>query len=62
DYTVNILWLNSNYSTDSDPCQPGISHGPCTTTSSIPTTVKAESSISIVYSNIKFRPIGLTFM
>ncbi|KAG7441209.1 cellobiohydrolaseI [Guyanagaster necrorhizus] len=61
DYAVNMLWLDSDYPTDGDPCQPGISRGPCATTSGVPATVEAESGISVVYSNIKFGPIGSTF-
>ncbi|KAG7445104.1 cellobiohydrolaseI [Guyanagaster necrorhizus] len=62
DHAVDMLWLDSDYPTDPDASQPGISRGPCATASGVPSTVESEySDSSVVYSNIKYGPIGSTF-
>ncbi|KAK0436865.1 cellobiohydrolaseI [Armillaria borealis] len=62
DDAVNMLWLDSDYPTDADASQPGISRGPCATTSGVPATVESQNAgASVVYSNIKYGPIGSTF-
>ncbi|KAI0072539.1 exo-cellobiohydrolase I precursor [Panus rudis PR-1116 ss-1] len=62
DYAVNMLWLDSDYPTDKSPSAPGVSRGPCATTSGAPADVEAQSpDASVIYSNIKFGDIGSTF-
>ncbi|KAI0319925.1 cellobiohydrolaseI [Amylostereum chailletii] len=62
DHAVNMLWLDSDYPTDADPSQPGISRGPCATTSGVPTDVESQSpNVQVTYSNIKFGPLGSTY-
>lgn len=56
----NMLWLDSTYPTDSTDL--GAARGSCATTSGAPTDVEAKAaSSSVIYSNIKFGPIGTTF-
>jgi cellulose 1,4-beta-cellobiosidase len=57
-----MLWLDSTYPTDRDPESPGAARGACDVTSGVPADV--ESSVpnaQVVFSNIKFGPIGSTF-
>lgn len=62
DHAVNMLWLDSTYPTDADPQKPGVARGTCPTTSGKPEDVEASSpDATVVYSNIKFGPIGSTF-
>ena len=62
DHAVNMLWLDSDYPTDADPSQPGVARGPCPTTSGVPTDVESQSpGATVIFSNIKFGPIGSTF-
>ncbi|KAK0466939.1 cellobiohydrolaseI [Desarmillaria tabescens] len=62
DHAVNMLWLDSNYPTDAPASQPGISRGPCATTSGQPNDVESQSGNSqVIFSNIKFGPIGSTY-
>ncbi|KAF9694576.1 hypothetical protein EKO04_007336 [Ascochyta lentis] len=62
DHAVNMLWLDSSYPTTADPSKPGIARGTCPTTSGAPADVEANSpNSSVVFSNIKFGPIGSTF-
>ncbi|KAJ6517716.1 concanavalin A-like lectin/glucanase domain-containing protein [Mycena vulgaris] len=62
DHEADMLWLDSNYSTDADPSVPGVSRGPCSTTSGDPKTVEStEASNYVVFSDIKFGAIGSTF-
>ncbi|KAL4963760.1 putative 1,4-beta-D-glucan-cellobiohydrolyase [Aspergillus stella-maris] len=62
DSYANMLWLDSNYPTDEDPSVPGIARGTCPIDSGIPHEVEAEHPDAfVVYSNIKFGPIGSTF-
>ncbi|KAH9935898.1 cellobiohydrolaseI [Epithele typhae] len=62
DHAAHMLWLDSDYPTDADPSTPGVSRGPCATTSGVPTGVEANSpGASVTFSNIKFGPIGSTF-
>lgn len=59
---ANMLWLDSNYPVDADASQPGIARGSCPTTSGKPEEVEAQHpNAYVVYSNIKFGPIGSTF-
>ncbi|OCB88151.1 cellobiohydrolaseI [Sanghuangporus baumii] len=62
DHTANMLWLDSNYPTDADPSQPGVARGNCSTSSGVPEDVESQSPNSqVVFSNIKYGPIGSTF-
>ena len=62
DHAVNMLWLDSTYPTDADPAKPGIARGTCGTDSGKPDDVETNSpGATVIYSNIKFGPIGSTF-
>lgn len=62
DHTVNMLWLDSSYPTDKDATTPGVARGTCGTDSGAPTDVETNSpGATVIYSNIKFGPIGSTF-
>ncbi|KAL3475564.1 1,4-beta-D-glucan cellobiohydrolase B [Aspergillus californicus] len=58
----NMLWLDSTYPTDGNPNTPGIGRGTCPIDSGVPAEVEVEHADAyVVYSNIKFGPIGSTF-
>jgi cellulose 1,4-beta-cellobiosidase len=60
DYGVNMLWLDSTYPVD-DPDKPGAKRGSCPTDSGKPADIEANSPNSkVIYSNIRFGPIGST--
>ncbi|KAG8165656.1 hypothetical protein KVR01_004208 [Diaporthe batatas] len=61
DYYANMLWLDgAAYPTTKTG--PGAARGTCSTDSGVPSDVESKSgSSSVVYSNIKFGPIGSTF-
>ncbi|KAH8201646.1 hypothetical protein TruAng_004167 [Truncatella angustata] len=60
DHAANMLWLDSTYPVDSTSA--GAARGTCATTSGVPADVEAnQGSSTVVYSNIKFGPIGSTF-
>ncbi|KZT42342.1 hypothetical protein SISSUDRAFT_1030599 [Sistotremastrum suecicum HHB10207 ss-3] len=62
DYAVNMLWLDSDYPTTADPTAPGVARGTCATTSGAPADVESKSpNAQVIYSNIKFGPIGSTW-
>ncbi|KAJ4379700.1 Esterase/lipase/thioesterase [Didymella sp. IMI 355093] len=62
DHAVNMLWLDSSYPTTADPSKPGIARGTCPTTSGKPSDLESNNpNSSVVFSNIKFGPIGSTF-
>jgi len=62
DHSVNMLWLDSTYPTDADPAKPGIARGTCATDSGKPEDVETNSAdATVIFSNIKFGPIGSTF-
>ena len=62
DHEAKMLWLDSDYPLDKDASQPGVSRGPCATTSGDPTTVESQSpDATVVFSNIKVGPIGSTY-
>ena len=62
DHAANMLWLDSDYPTDADAAQPGISRGPCVTSSGVPKDVESQHpDATVVFSNIKFGPIGSTY-
>ncbi|KAK7427287.1 hypothetical protein QQZ08_006223 [Neonectria magnoliae] len=60
DHHSNMLWLDSTYPVDSTGV--GSKRGSCSTDSGDPTKVEADTpNASVVFSNIKFGPIGSTF-
>jgi cellulose 1,4-beta-cellobiosidase len=62
DHYSNMLWLDSTYPTDKDASVPGIGRGECETSSGVPADVESKSAdATVIYSNIKFGPIGSTF-
>jgi cellulose 1,4-beta-cellobiosidase len=62
DHDVHMLWLDSDYPTTSDPTKPGISRGPCATSSGVPGEVESQyPNSNVIYSNIKYGPINTTF-
>ncbi|KIY52887.1 cellobiohydrolaseI [Fistulina hepatica ATCC 64428] len=62
DYSVDMLWLDSDYPTTADPSTPGVARGTCSTSSGVPATVESEyPDVSVTYSNIKYGPIGSTY-
>ena len=62
DYAVNMLWLDSTYPTDKSADTPGVGRGTCATDSGKPEDVETNSpDATVIYSNIKFGPIGSTF-
>nr|QDK64596.1 putative cellobiohydrolase 2 [Ganoderma lucidum] len=62
DHEAQMLWLDSDYPLDKDASQPGVSRGPCATTSGVPTTVESQNGGStVIFSNIKVGPIGSTY-
>ncbi|KAF7320717.1 Glucanase [Mycena chlorophos] len=59
---ASMLWLDSDYPTTSPASDIGVSRGPCATTSGVPANVESQQgSSSVIYSNIKFGPIGSTY-
>jgi cellulose 1,4-beta-cellobiosidase len=60
DHAVNMLWLDSTYPTDKAGV-PGAERGACAITSGVPSDVEAQvPNSNVVFSNIKFGPIGST--
>ncbi|KAH6677722.1 family 7 putative glycoside hydrolase [Halenospora varia] len=60
DHYANMLWLDSTYPTTAT--NPGSARGTCDVTSGVPADVESKSpGASVIYSNIKFGPIGSTF-
>jgi len=62
DFFAHMLWLDSNYPTDKDPSQPGIARGECSTSSGNPKDlINSNPGATVIFSNIKYGPIGSTF-
>ncbi|KAF2188257.1 glycoside hydrolase family 7 protein [Zopfia rhizophila CBS 207.26] len=62
DHAVNMLWLDSTYPTDKDASTPGVARGTCATDSGKPDDVEKNSpDATVIYSNIRFGPLGSTF-
>ncbi|POS71934.1 exoglucanase 1 [Diaporthe helianthi] len=62
DHYANMLWLDSTYPVDADPSKPGVGRGTCATSSGTPSDVESKNADStVIYSNIKFGPIGSTY-
>nr|AFD50192.1 cellobiohydrolase i [Trichoderma orientale] len=61
DYYANMLWLDSTYPTNETSSTPGAVRGSCSTSSGVPAQLESQSpNAKVVYSNIKFGPIGST--
>ncbi|KAJ7106822.1 glycoside hydrolase [Mycena crocata] len=62
DHAANMLWLDAPYPPNKDASAPGVTRGTCSPSSGAPTEVESQSAnAQVVYSNIKFGPIGSTF-
>jgi cellulose 1,4-beta-cellobiosidase len=62
DYAANMLWLDAPYPPTKAASSPGVTRGTCSASSGVPSQVESASPNSqVVYSNIKFGPIGSTF-
>jgi cellulose 1,4-beta-cellobiosidase len=62
DHTANMLWLDSDYPTDKSASTPGVSRGPCATSSGDPKNVESQSpGASVTFSNIKFGDLNTTY-
>jgi len=62
DYDVNMLWLDSAYPPTKDASAPGVSRGPCATTSGKPSDIESsQASDKVTYSNIRWGDIGSTY-
>lgn len=62
DHAADMLWLDSTYPTNADSARPGNARGNCSTTSGKPEDVEGNSpDATVVFSNIRFGPIGSTF-
>lgn len=60
DHYANMLWLDSTYPIDST--ELGAARGSCPTDSGVPADVESQHpNANVVFSNIKFGPIGSTF-
>lgn len=60
DHAVSMLWLDSTYPTDSTKL--GAARGTCSTDSGKPEDVEKNSpDATVVFSDIRFGPIGSTF-
>merc|ERR1712224_667967 len=59
DHAANMLWLDSTYPVDSS--DPGALRGTCPTDSGKPADVEsAQADAHVIFSDIKFGPIGST--
>ena len=62
DHYSDMLWLDSDYPTNATASDPGVARGTCATSSGKPSDIEsASASASVVFSNIKFGPIGSTY-
>ncbi|KAJ7289779.1 cellobiohydrolase I-II [Mycena rebaudengoi] len=62
DHAANMLWLDAPYPPNKAASALGVTRGTCAANSGAPTTVESQSpNAQVVYSNIKFGPIGSTF-
>jgi cellulose 1,4-beta-cellobiosidase len=62
DHEAKMLWLDSNYPLDKDASTPGVARGTCDQASGEPQTVESQhGDATVVFSNIKFGPIGSTY-
>ncbi|KAJ6528309.1 glycoside hydrolase [Mycena sp. CBHHK59/15] len=62
DHAANMLWLDAPYPPTKAASSPGVTRGTCSPSSGAPKDVESASpNAQVVYSNIKFGPIGSTF-
>ncbi|KAK4147491.1 glycoside hydrolase [Dichotomopilus funicola] len=62
DHYANMLWLDSTYPTDAGADEPGKGRGTCETSSGVPSEIEdSQADNQVIYSAIKFGPIGSTF-
>ncbi|KAJ7714986.1 exoglucanase-like protein 1 precursor [Mycena metata] len=62
DYAANMLWLDAPYPPTKAASSPGVTRGTCSASSGVPSQVESASpNAQVIYSNIKFGPIGSTF-
>ncbi|KAJ7044625.1 cellobiohydrolaseI [Mycena alexandri] len=62
DYTNDLLWLDGNFPPTALPTAPGVSRGPCSASSGNPEVIEdSQANDFVVFSNIKWGPIGSTF-
>jgi len=61
DHFAHMLWLDSSYPLDKPPSDPGITRGPCPTTSGDPKDVESkQANAHVKYTNVKVGAIGST--
>jgi len=62
DHEVFMLWLDSDYPLDKPNTQPGVSRGPCPTSSGRPGDVESQHpNANVKFSNIKSGTMGSTY-
>jgi len=62
DYAVNMLWLDSAYPPTKAATAVGVTRGPCSTSSGVPTQIEAASpGAHVIFSNIKWGDLNSTF-
>jgi cellulose 1,4-beta-cellobiosidase len=62
DYAAEMLWLDAPYPPGKATTAPGVARGTCSPTSGAPADVESASpNAQVIYSNIRFGPIGSTF-
>ena len=62
DHEAFMLWLDSDYPVDADPNDPGVSRGPCPTTSGRPEDIENDQpDANVKFSDIKYGAIGSTY-
>lgn len=62
DHYAHMLWLDSAYPLDKPPTDPGVTRGPCATSSGDPKDVESKQAHAHVkYFNVKWGEIGSTY-
>lgn len=62
DHAVNMLWLDSDYPTDRDPSEPGVSRGTCSIDSGKPEDVESQHpDAHVIFGDIRFGDIDSTY-
>jgi len=62
DHAAQMLWLDSDYPLNKPADAPGVSRGPCPTTSGVPKDVEGQHpDAQVKFSNIKVGEIGSTY-
>jgi cellulose 1,4-beta-cellobiosidase len=61
DHAADMLWLDAPYPPTKSPSSPGVTRGTCAANSGAPPTVESQSAnAQVVFSNIRFGPLGST--